>query len=332
MKISEQSIYDPIKDKSLEKNRCFLCGTKLNKLNRTEEHIFPKWLLHRYDLWNDELVLLNGKPIQYRKIRIPCCQECNNIHLGRLERIIEQASRGGYKELIKVPRIKVFQWLQKIYYQILYMELRLFFNPARKGEGTIIDKDIIERYRMCHLFLQSIRIKTKFHKHHPWSIFIFQVQEYTKAKLNFDFRDSLSFLNIAIRMGNVGIIGCLQDNGTQERMFKDYVKKFKKIKLHPKQFNELIAKVFYRESLRNRIPKYITVLGKNCLDIISMPLGGLSSEPIYDEWSQENYAKFVSICCGLDYNQVYQPPDKVWSILYNEKMQLRKLNIKTCGF
>lgn len=328
----KNSIYDPIKNKSLEKNRCFLCGIKLTKTNRTEEHIFPRWLLNRYDLWNNTLVLLNRKSIQYRKIKIPSCKKCNSVHLGKLEKTIEQASRKGYREFIRVPKVRIFQWLQKIYYQILYMELRLLFNPAKKTEGTIIDKETLKRYRMCHLFLQSIRIKVKFHKPYPWSIFIFKVQEYKENKLNFDFKDNLFFLTIAIRLGDIGIIGCLQDNNAQEMMFKDYFRKIRRITLHPFQFDEIIAKVFYKESLRNRTPKYIYMLGKDQLEVVSMPLGELSSKPIYDDWNQAEYAKFVSVFCGLDHSLVYQPPDKVWSILYNEKGKLRKLDIKTCGF
>lgn len=330
--MSKQIIYDPIKDKSLEKNRCFLCGARLSKSNRTEEHIFPKWLLNRYNLWDDKLTLLNKKYMQYRKIKIPCCRDCNTIYLGKLEETIAEASKKGYREFIKIPKIKIFQWLQKIYYQILYMELRLLFDPAKKAEGTIIDKETIERYRMCHLFLQSIRTKVKFHKPCPWSIFIFQIQEYGKNKLNFDFKDSLFLLTIAVRMGDIGIIGCLQDNNSQERIFKNYFRKIQKIALHPIQFNELIAKVFYKESLCNRTSKYVTSLGKDHLEVISIPLQGLSSKPIYDDWIQAEYAKWISVFCGLDYNQVYHPTDKTWSILYNEKMELRKLNIKTCGF
>lgn len=330
--MSRQIIYNPIDDKSLGKNSCFLCGVKLSKANRTEEHIFPKWLINRYDLWDDKFILLNRKEMQYRKIKIPCCKECNSNHLAKLEKIIGESSRKGYKAFVKIPKIKLFQWLQKIYYQILYMELRLLFDPSKKTNRTIVDKETMKRYRTCHLFLQSIRIKAKFHKPYPFSIFVFNVQQYKNKKLNFDFKDNLFYLNIAVRLGDIGIIGCLQDSNEQEMIYKDYFRKIRKIALHPLQFNEIVALVFYTETLRNRVPKYITMFGKNHMEITSMPLGGFSSRPIYDDWVRSEYAKWVSTYCGLDYGQAYQPPDRVWSILYNEKGQIRKLDIDTCGF
>jgi hypothetical protein len=36
-------------------------------------------------LWNQSIVLLNQTEIPYRLLKIPCCSECNNEHLGRLE-------------------------------------------------------------------------------------------------------------------------------------------------------------------------------------------------------------------------------------------------------
>ena len=321
-------IYDPMKSKSLERNRCFLCGCKLTKLNRTDEHIFPKWLLNRYKLWNHMLTLLNGKSIQYRKIKISCCKDCNNVHLGKLERPIERASKHGYNKFCKLPKEKIFLWLQKIFYQILYMELRLLFDLKDDKKGTIIDRETIERYRMCHLFLQATRLKVKFNKPLPWSIFVFRVQEYDKKELNFDFKDNILFLTIALRMNDIGIIACLQDNNFQEQSFGSYFRKIKKISLHPIQFNELIAQVFYKESLRNRIPKYIVHLGKDHLEVISMPLAGMSSKPIYDKWIPAEYARWLSNYCNLDYNHIYKPPDKVWTILFDEKLRLRKMNIK----
>ena len=212
-------LYDPIKNKSLDKNHCFLCGRKLDKNNCTREHVFPRWLLNRFNLWNKKLILLNRTPIQYKDINIPCCIKCNNEYLGNIESLIEKASEEGYEKFSKLPKKKIFLWLQKIFYEILYKELSLLFDRKNKKGGRIIDKETLERYRTCHLFLQGARIQVKFHKPYPWSIFIVKLQEYDQKELNFDFQDNILFLTIAIRMGDIGIIACLQDNNTQEQVF-----------------------------------------------------------------------------------------------------------------
>jgi len=114
------------------------------------------------------------------------------------------------------------------------MELKLPSDPSKKKSGTIINEDIIKRCWLCHLFLQSTRIKVKFHKPYPYSIFIFKLQEYKEKRLNFDFQDNVPLFTIAIRMGDIGVIACLQDNNTQETLFKNEIRKIKRIKLHPK--------------------------------------------------------------------------------------------------
>ena len=88
-----------------------------------------------------------------------------------------------------------------------------------------------------------------------------------------------------------------------------------------------------RESLRNRTPKYIMYEGKEYLEVNSLPLGGLSSKPIYDDWIDAEYAKFLSSHCSINYDKAYESSsDKVWTFLHDEKNNLIKLDIKTCGF
>lgn len=330
--MTENIVYNPIKNKSLEKNRCFLCGAKLNKSNRTTEHIFPKWLLSRFDLWNKKLVLLNRTSIRYKNIRIPCCKKCNNEGLSRLESGIEAITKRGYSCFCKVPRKKIFLWLSKIFYEILYMEMRLLFDLSDKSQGTIMNKRSLEQFRACHQFLQAVRIKCKFHKPVPWSIFVFKVQKYAEKERNFDFRDNIFSLTVALRMNDMGIIACLQDNHAHEDIFGSYFNKIHRIALHPAQFNELVAMIFYKTSLLNRIPKYVTVLLEDRIEVFSLPLQGYSSKPIFDDWSQQEFAKFVSFHCGIPYEQAFHPPDKVWSILFDERQRLKKFNIKSCGF
>jgi len=320
--------YDQIKNRSIKKDNCFLCGVKLNNFNRSKEHIFAEWLLRRFDLWNNQLILLNRTSVPYREATIPCCIRCNGI-LGKIENLIRKVSNDGFDKFSKLPEEKIFLWIQKIYYAIFYMEGRFLFDRSDKKSGTIVDNKFIQGYEASHFFLQAARNKVIFHEPYPWSIFIFKLQKYNIEKLNFDYRDHPS-MAVAIRMGEIGIIACLQDNGTQKQYFSDSLEGIKKISLHPIQFNELIAMVFYRESLRNRTPKYIMNEGKKYLEINSLPLSDLSSKPIYDDWINAEYAKFLSFHCGINYDKAYESSsDKVWTYLYDEKNNLRKLDIKS---
>ncbi|CUP05012.1 Uncharacterised protein [Clostridium baratii] len=75
-------VYNPFNQMTFDYDKCFLCGEELNSNNSTVEHVFPKWLQHKFDLWNKKLILLNGSEIQYKNLTIPCCKNCNNNYLS----------------------------------------------------------------------------------------------------------------------------------------------------------------------------------------------------------------------------------------------------------
>jgi len=63
--------YRPFLEKTYTWDNCFLCGIRLGEKN-TEEHIFPKWLQHKFELWDQKLILTNKSKIPYRNLTIPC--------------------------------------------------------------------------------------------------------------------------------------------------------------------------------------------------------------------------------------------------------------------
>jgi hypothetical protein len=124
-----------------------------------------------------------------------------------------------------------------------------------------MEPEFLSDLRTLHTFLQSIRMPFKFPGFHPWSIFVVETRSFGDIR-DFDYHDEILTLTFSIRIGEVGIIACLEDNGAQEEQFFDYFEKFKGIKLHPTQFDELVAKVTYKRHLMNRVPKYIMMFPK----------------------------------------------------------------------
>jgi len=132
-------------------------------------------------------------------------------------------------------------------------------------------------------------------------------------------------MTFSIRMGNIGIIACLQDNGAQNDLFQDYYRKLQKIKLHPIQFDELCAKVTYKSSLFNRNPKYMTIMSEKKEEItkvFTFPLQGLSSKPVYDDWIQKEYAKFLASSLkayNIDFDDLFKEPNQVMTFIEENK-------------
>lgn len=323
--MSRLEFYDPESNRSFSADRCFLCGISVGE-TESEEHVFPKWMQKEFNLWNQRLFLLNKTSIPYKSLTIPCCHTCNTKYLSTIETKVAKAYRGGYKEFRNIDECTLFIWLSKIFYGLLFKELLLPYNRAEQNnDEKIIPVEIFEQFRMAHYFLQAARIPLTFKSFVPWSIFIFESQVSKDCKLNFDYHDSFFDLTFGIRMGEISIVACLQDNGTQAIVMNEYIKELQSLRLHPCQFTEIFAKTTYAQRLLNRVPKYITVDSSNGLDVISPPLQGLSTKPVYDEWSHEEYAKCLSTITQLPIEQIFVPPHLVRSCLHNEDNSLKKI-------
>jgi hypothetical protein len=145
--------HTPFSNLSIGDECCFLCGTS-NTI--TQEHVFPKWLQQRYNLWNQTIELLNGSTINYRRLKIPCCSTCNNEDLSRLESMIASGVTTGYEACLGIGERSFYLWVGKLFFGILRKEIQLAANRARPDDGPILPADVLERFSNLHRFLQGI--------------------------------------------------------------------------------------------------------------------------------------------------------------------------------
>jgi hypothetical protein len=312
----------------LHDDACFLCGAVLKK-NKTREHVFPKWLLRMHGLEQAKIVLLNGTSFPYQHLTIPCCAKCNNEHLSRLESEIRSAFLSGYKAVRKLTPLTLYKWLGKIFYGILRKELQLYADLKHRENGTIIPPDLIEEFSSLHLFLQSIRRPFKFHGGEHFSVLVIK-RHHGGSFVNFDFRDNLNMMLVAICSNDVGVIVALQDAGITRETYGRYVRKVRGRALIPMQFDELYAKVLYQRSLMTRVPKFVTAVHDDptqVVDVHMLSIGGLCSTPIVRDWNQEEYARCFSAVLrpkfGKDiFDELFVPPSQVKTWMNNQTGKL----------
>jgi hypothetical protein len=199
-----------LSDLQVDDDNCFLCGSRNCQL--TQEHVFPKWLQHRYDLWNETLILLNETKIQYKNLLIPCCAKCNSEDLSRLEAAVSAAVSSGFQSASELDRRLLYLWAGKLYFGVLRKEITLARERSRPNEGTILPKESLKSFSELHLFLQAIRGKHEFLGRPPYSILLCNLHDVGRPR-NYFFRDSLFHMTVAIRLGEVGIIVALEDAG-----------------------------------------------------------------------------------------------------------------------
>lgn len=304
---SENSL-DPFDEFS--ENKCFLCGKLLHEDINSKEHVFPKWLLHRFNLWDKTITMLNGTSIPYRYLTIPCCSKCNNEYLSRLERKIETAINQGLSHITQVEKIDLYQWTGKIFFGLLYRELSLALDRSNPELGAITTPKFLQEFRALHIFLQSIITNVEFQGFFPGSLFIFEVDTIPEIE-EFDYSDNYSGMSFFIRMGNIGIIACLKDDEQILKMHSELYQKMKSKILHPIQFDEICAIIFYQSCLMVRNSKYMGVeTSENQMSVIKLP--GYSLAPVFDEWDNKIFVRFLERFWdkwGLTYEEIFIPPN-----------------------
>lgn len=266
---------------------CFLCGARAAPI--TQEHVFPKWLQQRYNLWDQRLGLLNETAIQYRNLRIPCCIACNGEALSKLESTISSAVASGYEGCAALDERFLYLWAGKLFYGVLRKELNLLRDRARPEEGRIVSEATLTSFSNLHLFLQGVRGQHFFSGTPPYSVLVCNLHDLGPRR-NYCFRDSLMYMTAAIRMGEVGVIVSFEDAGLTARTYGRYITQVNGQKLHPFQFDELYARVTYQVSLMDGGVRYVTSKGTDSprpaqTDVFD---GGYLRE-----WSQEDFSKVL---------------------------------------
>jgi len=254
-------------------SECFLCMTRLTDATRTREHIFPKWLLRRHDLWRESMTLMNGTLIKYGQLTIPCCSDCNNNHLSAMEIEVSNAFEAGYEGVQSLDRRTLFSWLAKIFYGLLVKERHILLDRrSQSGESILSDADL-DRFAMHHLLMQSVRGDVVWSsEENPWSIFLLKCQTSETPSLNFDYIDSNHIPFLSIRVGEVAVVASLQDWGYLETgvEFRHMVAA-RQLELHPYQFKELALVACYTSMLFFRDRDHMLLSGHGQTTILPLP-------------------------------------------------------------
>lgn len=284
--------FNPFDRMSFSYDACFLCGTFLKDSIQSQEHVFPSWLQSRFSLWNKTVKLLNGTSIPYRNLKIPCCKKCNNEHLSKLEAAVSGAVRDGYEAVFALNREAIWFWMAKIFYGLLFQELNLLYNRKDPEAGFILDAHQIFHFRTLHYFLQGIRGKVSFENFFPGSVFVFKLDDLGHESL-FDYMDNPNLWTIAFKLGTVGIIGCFYDNGWIKESVEEVYSLHKGNKLHPIQFDEISAIIFYNVFRLVREPRYFSVSDEETGITRFYWIPGYSTASHFKEWEGDEYIFFL---------------------------------------
>jgi len=315
-----ESTINKILDNVYSENSCFFCGRELTPNNNSEEHVIPKWIQKKFNLWNEKMVLLNGTSIPYKSLKVPCCKECNGEFLSSVEKQVAAAIRSGVDAVRNLNKEVLFIWLGKMFLGLHYKELSLPIDRTNPQSEMISSPEILERMKLHRLFLQSVRGEVVCNDFVPYSILVFECKAPDNPRGGWDFVDNWFGPFISVRIGNIGIISVLQDCQTLEQAWNENMSMYYDKILHPIQFGELESRAFYQATRFNRTPKYIIRTeenGQNC-EVHCPPLMGMSCKSVYNEWNIEEYCNILAWRLGLPLKQLYYPEvNQAWTFLHD---------------
>lgn len=350
-----KELFDILAGHPFDGDHCFLCGVELNTSNRTVEHVFPKWLQESFGLRDQTIGLLNLTKIPYRNLVIPCCKQCNGVHLSKLENKVRSVILDGSKSLNEIADADINAWLSKIYVGLLWKELELAFDRRNPDAGPILHPAAMANFRMVHFFMQSCRKSMSFQGlNGAFANSIYRIECLAdKYYGDFDYLDNFSSHCIGVRMGNKGIIAAF-DGGLHAFEFPDFLEmKTEQKSLHPIQFKEIFAALSYKSSLSLRVPYYgliyhgeadhytadilafddenmtassVTIAAENGpITMIPIISDAALSGPSYGPWSQEAYARVLTVCTGIPFDQLFSAPDMVATFLRDREGKFREI-------
>ncbi len=312
-----EQIYTPFTAFNFSNRNCFLTGEALT----TEEEkiqVFPQWLMSRYKLEDQPFKLLDESMATYKDLKIPCAAHINETYLEPLEAEIATAFEIGYEGVKNLDEVKLFQWAGKLLYGIIFNEIQSGIKLQHaQGEEFNISQSIIHKFSNLHLMLQGLSLPITFEDFKPFSLFLFKVDNNPEE---FGYRDEINTLTFSLRIKDFGLIICLQDNGANKFYHKEILQKIENEVLHPIQFEEFCGRVFYSAYLFNRLPEYNILPVGDDIFIESMPLRGMSSKPLFDNWVGKTFGQVLESFWknwGFLLLEIIRNPEKPMSFLFN---------------
>ncbi|HLQ98829.1 MAG TPA: hypothetical protein VK102_00515 [Sphingobacterium sp.] len=323
------TLYDPFESFTFDTKHCFLTGEPL-KEDDGMWPVFPEWIMERYGLYDQQLKMFDDVIKNYGAIRVPVSAAAMEKLKDVDEKVRESFSK-GFEAFGKLDQLTLFQWIGAWFYGVIFNEIQTAVRQATlTGEPMNFSQSLIHKFRNLNYMLQSLVKPMEFEHYNPFRII---VRELDVEKDDFMYRDEVSTLVFSLKMNNIGLIACLQDNGTNAKYHSEILEKTENKKLHPIQFEELTARFYYSAYLFSRLPDYTYLETPKGIFVEAMPLDDFSGKPMFDKWTAKTYSQVLESFWkpwAINMFEIRKNPEKPISFLLNESGDLVESNKVVC--
>lgn len=319
------TLYNPFDKFLFDTRHCFLTGKSLSE-GGLMRPVFPDWIMEEYQLFDKPLQMLDETVSTYGSLFVPVSTEVA-IRLSEIDEAVREAFEQGEEAVRLLDQRILFQWIGTWFYGVIFNEIQAGVRQtAITGEDMNFSQSLIHKFRNLHYMLQSISVDMEFEHFNPFQTLVWGLSDGVDE---FSYRDEVNTLVFSLKMKGIGLVACLQDNGTNSKYHEGWLNKIEGKKLHPIQFEEVSARFYYSAYLFNRLPEYTYLDTPECVFVEGMPLNDFSQKPIFDEWIPKTYSQVLENFWkpwGIIYFEIMKDPENPISFLLNEDGEWKELN------
>lgn len=278
-------------------NNCFICGKSPSETDFNNEHVLPKWILKKYNLYNRKIILPNQSEFKYDKYIIPCCRECNKLLNVEFEQPIIRLIEGGYKNLTDYLKSdgpwKLFIWLCIIFLKTHLKDKSLKLQLKKNENSKISDFYTWEELHHLHCVARSFYTKANLDAKVLGSFLILPVKELNYFE-NFDYADNYSSKSILLRVNDIAFLAVLNDSCFSQNAITHFIEKIDN-KISPLQLREIFARLSFANMHLKYRPKYFSDI-----DVLNESYnisGSIPKKNELMEYDLEKFGKFMLFYC-----------------------------------
>lgn len=286
------NFFNPFENLYFDEDTCFLTGEDLVDKENDFIYLFPEWVMDQFDCWDRKITMMDPKnSYLFRDLKLPCSQRAKAA-FDQLDNEVKEAFAKGYEAVKNLDSQRLFLWMGKNVYGMLYHELMIEKQTAfEKDEEFKMHQHLKERFGFFHLMLQSILTPIEFEERKPWSVTVVKVKY---SQNFFNYRDDTVNLLFSLGVKGFGIIGLMQDNGAIPEANKEMLDKIGDRELHAIQFEELCARFQYFNYLLQYKPKYVLSKNNDNLHVKALQIVADEERSLFGQWEDSMFAKVLA--------------------------------------
>jgi len=249
---------------TFDATRCLISGQPLQSDEELRPVFTVEWM-DNLNLWEQKLTLPHGGTLAYPDLKLPVRHECWKGGLDAVARKCPNLILAGAHTDGWTNTEQIYQWLCWLFLGTLYAEMKAVQTHALQHQAWTAPA-FLQRYRMIHLSLQGACYPLQYLGYDPGSVFILKIQDSATLQPllvpskspsdSFDFKCSSNTQTLAVRVHGTGLMASLGDNGAHLAFFEDEFKPLRSLELMPIQWDELFARMCYRNHLLRPVFEY----------------------------------------------------------------------------